>query len=306
MSRFLQSQKSSIKEMLYPDTSEWSKYIQSNYQTQFSKPTSSLSNPQGFNYYFSQKPSTCNHEQRNLSLNNSNNEENIYNILNDEKETMFDKYYSNQQKSKTSTNLFPQNNNNKEKDLESNSSKIEKLIKEYKEKFGSDEILENMIKNYYGKIKSISNEKKDEYTRRKTNKMKSKTLVLPKIKNHNHHNTNLTTENKIIIKHKNYGKIPFYIKKYEMESKLKKEDIKRKEEEAKYPKGTKLLSDDERTATLEGLLTNKKEISNLLEKMPITNRTISTMKKKEELIKKLEEIETAIQMFSKKRVFIKI
>ena len=43
----------------------------------------------------------------------------------------------------------------------------------------------------------------------------------------------------------------------------------------------------------------------LLEKMPITTRTLSIQNKKEELIKKLEEVEKAIDMFSKKQVFIK-
>ena len=42
------------------------------------------------------------------------------------------------------------------------------------------------------------------------------------------------------------------------------------------------------------------------EKMPITTRTNSVRIKKEELIKKLEELEKAIDMFSRKQVFIKI
>ena len=107
-------------------------------------------------------------------------------------------------------------------------------------------------------------------------------------------------------KHKDYGKVPEYIKKYELEREIKKEEIKRQEEAAKYPKGTKLLSEEERISTLNGLIENKKEITNQLEKMPITTRTNSIRIRKEELCKKLEEIEKAIDMFSRKQVFIKV
>lgn len=40
--------------------------------------------------------------------------------------------------------------------------------------------------------------------------------------------------------------------------------------------------------------------------MPITTRTNSIRIRKEELLNKLEEIEKAIEMFSKKQVFVKI
>ena len=66
----------------------------------------------------------------------------------------------------------------------------------------------------------------------------------------------------------------------------------------------KLLSEEERLSTLNGLILNKKELINQLEKMPITTRTLAVQNKKEELSQKLDEIETAIEMFSKKQVFI--
>jgi hypothetical protein len=40
--------------------------------------------------------------------------------------------------------------------------------------------------------------------------------------------------------------------------------------------------------------------------MPITNRTKAIQSKKEELEHKMDEIEKAIEMFSRKQVFIKI
>jgi hypothetical protein len=133
-------------------------------------------------------------------------EENIYDILNNKKDTMFDQYYFNRKRSKTPyllnsknknennnrNNLFKSNipvtpfnlnenninhayndnvNKNKICELQTNnsyginnisnsdklssedpkirdSSEIERLIKEYKLKFGSDEALENIINDY--------------------------------------------------------------------------------------------------------------------------------------------------------------
>ena len=42
----------------------------------------------------------------------------------------------------------------------------------------------------------------------------------------------------------------------------------------KYPKGTRLLSEEERVKTLNSLIKAQYENSLLLEKMPITNRTM--------------------------------
>jgi hypothetical protein len=81
---------------------------------------------------------------------------------------------------------------------------------------------------------------------------------------------------------------------------------KRKAEEAKFPKGTRLISEEERLETLHSLENSKKEIITLLEKMPISMKTITLQNRKTELEKKLDEIEDAIRTFSRKQVFIKI
>ena len=269
-------------------------------------------------------------------------EENIYNILNNKQVSMFDKYYANKKNSKMTNNIYDSNINknfndninnidinynnnlNNQEDLneklKEKDEAIEKLINEYKEKYGTDEALENMINEYYNKsskkdMPSINNKANKINYNNNDNK-----IILPKIqKNYIRENRQLIIENKIPLKHKqngedmiqnnkhkDYGKVPEYIKKYELERQLKKEELKRQEEASKYPKGTKLLSEEERISTLNGLLENKKEITNQLEKMPITTRTNSIRIRKEELLNKLEEIEKAIEMFSKKQVFVKI
>ena len=292
----------------------------------------------------SNKPSTSINDARPFYNEiNELKEENIYNILNNKQVSMFDKYYANKKISKvTNNNIFDSNMNNNINDninnieinnnnnlnhqenlnekLKEKDEAIEKLINEYKAKYGTDEALENMINEYYNK----SSKKEMPEINNKANKnnynINDNKIILPKIqKNYIRENRQLIIENKIPLKHKqngedmshnnkhkDYGKIPEYIKKYELERELKKEELKRKEEASKYPKGTKLLSEDERISTLNGLLENKKEITNQLEKMPITTRTNSIRIRKEELLNKLEEIEKAIEMFSKKQVFVKI
>ena len=291
----------------------------------------------------SNKPSTSVNDTRPFyNENNDLKEENIYNIFINKQVSMFDKYYANKKNSKLTNNIndskmnknindkinnidinYNNNSNNQEdlnEQLKEKDETIEKLINEYKEKYGTDEALENMINEYYNK----SVKKDIPVINKKTNKtnynINDNKIILPKIqKNYIRENRQLIIENKIPLKHKqngedmiqnnkhkDYGKIPEYIKKYELERELKKEELKRQEEAAKYPKGTKLLSEEERISTLNGLLENKKEITNQLEKMPITTRTNSIRIRKEELLNKLEELEKAIEMFSKKQVFVKI
>ena len=280
-----------------------------------------------FDTYYANKLKEKNMQYMNNTNNNNQNfpTENINNINN----INYNANQNNNLNQVNSGNNYIQNGiNQTNADNYSRKETIEKLIKEYKEKYGSDEALENMINEYYGKIKS--NTEKDNFNiginnsvpkiQNNSNNNNNLKVVLPKIqKNYIRENRRLVIDNKVPIKHKqveepiiktnkhkDYGKVPSYIKKYEHEREIKNEEIKRREEASKYPKGTKLLTEEERLNTLNGLIRNKKELTNQLEKMPITTRTNSVRIKKEELIKKLEELEKAIDMFSRKQVFIKI
>ena len=293
--------------------------------------------------------------------------ENIYNMNNNGPQSMFDKYYANKIRAKSPSSIIRPFEVNKDNEniydfkndlntdinnvnininndgVENNNegkANVENLIKEYKEKYGEDEELNKMIKDYNNNInlinsekntgnintkkstnvqnnsKAINNKKKDVH-KAPTPTIKDAPIILPKIhKNYIRENRQLVMDNKVPsknkfveekndVKHKDYGKVPDYIKKYEIEREQQKEEKKKQEEASKYPKGTKLLSEEERVSTLNGLINSKKEMINLLEKMPITTRTLSIQNKKEELIKKIEEVEKAIEMFSKKQVFIK-
>ncbi len=194
-------------------------------------------------------------------------------------------------------------------------AEIQKIIEEYTNKYGNDENIQTLLQEY-NLTNKLSNNINNNINQNNLNEISEvpesleQTLKKPnneiqinKNKKKLNSNNNSNINNDI---HKDFGKTPEYIKKYKMEEKIKKEEIKRKQEEAKLPPGTKLLSEEERLSTLDGLINSKKELTNLLEKMPITTKTLSMQNKKEELIKKLDEIEKAIDMFSEKEVYIKI
>ena len=106
--------------------------------------------------------------------------------------------------------------------------------------------------------------------------------------------------------HKDYGKTPQYLKNMKLEAERQKELDKLKKEQDKYPKGTRLLTEDERLLTLNKLLESKKDIETLLNKLPISMSSQAVKNKQEELYKKLDELDKAITTFSRKKVFVKI
>ncbi len=64
------------------------------------------------------------------------------------------------------------------------------------------------------------------------------------------------------------------------------------------------MGEEERLQTLADLKRTKQEISTMLERMPIANRTQAAERRKKELEEKLMRIERAIETFSKKTVYI--
>ena len=106
--------------------------------------------------------------------------------------------------------------------------------------------------------------------------------------------------------HREYGKIPKYLEEMKLKAKLKKDLEKKLEEEKYYPKGTRLLSEEERIFTLKKLKESKKDLEILITKLPITLDSLGAKNKQNKLYKELDEIEQAINTFSKNKVFVKI
>jgi len=106
--------------------------------------------------------------------------------------------------------------------------------------------------------------------------------------------------------HKNQGKVPSYINKY---NKQREDAVKQKvldEENAKLPPGTRLMQEDERRATLEDLISAKKITNDQIERLPITNKSLKMISHRRELEEKMSRLEKAIDTFSKPKVYVQI
>lgn len=104
--------------------------------------------------------------------------------------------------------------------------------------------------------------------------------------------------------HKNYGKVPRYIQKYDRKREELHVQKMIEEERAKHPPGTRLMPEEERLETLKDLKESRKEINTAIEKMPVVSRTIAGEKLKRELEDKLVRVDRAIETFEKKVVYV--
>ena len=127
----------------------------------------------------------------------------------------------------------------------------------------------------------------------KLNKKKSLRPLTSKVRSNN-------------IYHEDFGKIPKYIMEMRKQAELKKCLLKKQKENEKYPKGTKLLSEEERKLTLQKLIQSKKDLESIFAKLPIAMDSLNIKNKKEKLLEELKEIDNAIDTFSKEQVFVKI
>lgn len=114
-----------------------------------------------------------------------------------------------------------------------------------------------------------------------------------------------STMTESLEKHKNFGKVPDYIKKYKEEQKMTEEQKELEKAKAKMPPGTRLMTEEERIQTLEELSKQRQEIQDFLFNLPISMRTEALKNKKTEMERKLIEIEKAYNTFSRKVVYIK-
>ena len=236
-----------------------------------------------------------------------------YHILNEdirfdnkkEKVSMFDNYYHDKLIEK---NLLPSQQEEMEKrKKEDLDFQFENHLRELR----ACNNIESQLNEQYESIKKTQ-------LKANTPTIKEKGLILEKTnKNYIEENKQIVSNGQIPKKvrnncsmeyhfHKEYGKTPKYLQNMKIEAEKQKEIELLKKEELKYPKGTRLLSEEERVFTLNKLLESKKEIENLLSKLPITMASQAARNKQEELYKKLDEIDNAITTFSRKKVFVKV
>jgi hypothetical protein len=106
-------------------------------------------------------------------------------------------------------------------------------------------------------------------------------------------------------KHQNFGKVPDYIEQRKAKWAAEKEEMKKRMPDPNCPPGMKLMPDEERKETLEILVQSRVEALKQLQHMPFVVETPSATRKKLALEDKLKEIDDAIALFSRTKVFIK-
>eukprot|EP00347_Sterkiella_histriomuscorum_P002282 403368754 len=105
-------------------------------------------------------------------------------------------------------------------------------------------------------------------------------------------------------KHKNFGKVPKYLQNFRTEKDEIQREIERELEKKNCPPGTRLMDEDERIRMLRDLEANKNELINQIERMPISMKTLSLQKRRDELEEQIKGIDRNISTFSKKKVFV--
>lgn len=101
--------------------------------------------------------------------------------------------------------------------------------------------------------------------------------------------------------HRN-GEVPEYLNRRKQEvaeAKFKRENVDRD-----CPPGMTLMDDADRRDTLQTLRSSKKEAENQLMKMPLNIHTLAQKQRQEQLEGQLKEIESAILIFNKPKVYI--
>ena len=217
--------------------------------------------------------------------------------------SMFEQYYKDRL---IEEKVLPEPNFDEEKESELD-EKYKKFLKEQEAKMNIEERMEKD----YEMMKKVK-------LKGKTPGLNEKGIILQKS------NRNFIEENKMNLGenrkkienkystpkengfHKYFGKTPKYLISFKEEAELQKQIEKQRKLEAKNPKGTRQISEEERVMTLNKLIENKNEIQNLIEKLPISMGSKTSKVKQEELFRKMDELDNAINTFSRKKVFVKI
>ena len=195
-------------------------------------------------------------------------------------------------------------------DLSNNDNKNDYLIKKKNEESNINEIKKNYVRpisqylkhnNEYKNLPKINSFHKSN----KILKIEDAYINHLKQKNEANNMTGLKSPKNILL-HKDFGKVPKYLQEMKIRAEMMKEIEKKKKEEENYPKGTRLLSEEERNFTLEKLKKSKKDLENLLEKLPISLESLSLKLKQKKICQELDEIDKDIMTFSRKQVFVRV
>lgn len=102
------------------------------------------------------------------------------------------------------------------------------------------------------------------------------------------------------------GHVPNYLRKRQEQWRMDEEERIRNMPDPSIPPGHTLMPRDERLQTLELLKKKHKEMTAELNSLPVSCDTLRIKTRKTELETKLREIESALKIFSRPKVFVKV
>jgi len=104
---------------------------------------------------------------------------------------------------------------------------------------------------------------------------------------------------------KDFGKVPKYLRERQAEL-AQEEDIRRQlaDIDMDCPEGMRLLPEGERIETLKILEGNREKVTAEIGQMPFVIDTLGLKKRKQALENKLKDIDNAIKIFSRRKVYV--
>ncbi|MEW5301363.1 MAG: hypothetical protein WDW36_004226 [Sanguina aurantia] len=103
---------------------------------------------------------------------------------------------------------------------------------------------------------------------------------------------------------RDYGRVPAYLVERKMEMAADYEASIRAKEAALIPPGMRMLDEEERLETLAILTRNRAEIDRAIQGLPIIIETPGQIRRKDELERRLQEIEDAFRIFCRPKVMV--
>lgn len=106
------------------------------------------------------------------------------------------------------------------------------------------------------------------------------------------------------VRHEEFGRVPEYLEERKAKWADEQEEARRRLPDPSCPRGMCLMPEEERLNTLSVLTQSKAEAMALLRKLPFVIETPSQKKRQEALENKLREIDSALAIFSKPKVYV--
>lgn len=108
-------------------------------------------------------------------------------------------------------------------------------------------------------------------------------------------------------KHQEYGKVPSYLlkRKEAMLTRQEEQHQRYKEHPPDCPDGMRLMKNADRLATLEQLEDSRLKLLKALSDLPLLVDTLALQRQKTELENRLSDVDKAVRLYSRSRVFVR-